>query len=169
MKKRSNIVLKILGILLLTTFGVVGCSSGLNEQGKTTSSSLEVLEPESWIGTELPILEHIDIAEMLKEGTWLVLLYHYDCPDCIRAIAKYEQAARSLAGNEDIIRIALIAMPPYGKNPISEDCPCTVGRLAPTKDWFVAAPAFALLADGKVKAASEGRAPDLAAIIEKMI
>lgn len=34
------------------------------------------------------------LTETLQKGTWLVLLYHYDCPDCGWAIPKYEQMAR---------------------------------------------------------------------------
>lgn len=46
----------------------------------------EVLEPETWVGKELPILDNIDIGERLKKGAWLILFYHHDCPDCARAI-----------------------------------------------------------------------------------
>ena len=53
----------------------------LNEPAIVTST-YEVLEPETWIGKELPILEYIDIADQLKKGTWLILFYHHDCPDC---------------------------------------------------------------------------------------
>ena len=149
MKLASNALLKALGILLLTALGVVGCDSGFNGPEKTTSS-YEVLEPETWVGKELPILEHIDITETLKKGTWLILLYHYDCPDCTRAIARYQQMARELAGNEDFLRIALIAVPPYGQGPVSENSPCTLGRLAEIKEWFVTTPVIALLTDGQV-------------------
>ena len=73
----------------------------------------------------------------------------------------YEQMARELAGNEDFLRIALIAVPPYGEGPVSENSPCTLGRLAETKEWFVTTPAVALLTDGKVTSAWEEQAPDL--------
>jgi len=72
--------------------------------------SYEVLEPKTWVGKELPILEYIDIAESLKEGNWLVLLYHYDCPDCIETIPKYEQMARDLTNKERTDVLALLQM-----------------------------------------------------------
>jgi len=140
----------------------------VHEPAKITSR-YEVLEPSEWIGKELPILEQIDIAETLRTGTWLVLLYHYDCPDCGTAIPKYEQMARDLEGNEDFLRIALIAVPPYGLIPISENSPCTLGRLPETKEWFVTTPATALIIDGRVESAWEEKAPDFEEILQKFV
>ncbi len=157
-------------ITALLTISILGISAPIlafNEPPQITSA-YEVLEPKTWIGKELPILEHIDIAESLKKGTWLVLLYHYDCPDCAWAIPMYEQMARDLAGNEDFLRIALIAVPPYGRGPVSENCPCTLGRLVETKEWFVTTPAVTLLTDGNVTSAWEEKAPDLDTIIQKI-
>lgn len=168
MKFANSALLKVLGILLLVALGLAGCTSGFSEPEKTTSS-YEVLEPEIWIGKELPIIEHIDIAETLRKGTWLVLLYHYDCPGCGAAIPKYEQMARELAGNEDFLRIALIALPPYSRGPISENCPCTLGKLDQTKKWFVTSPATALLTDGQVTSAWEEKAPDFDEVMRSLL
>jgi len=153
--------------LALAILGVTTPILALNEPA-TVTSSYEVLEPETWVGKELPILDHIDIAETLKKGTWLVLLYHYDCLDCGWAIPKYEQMARELAGNEDFLRIALIAVPPYGRGPVSMNCPCTLGKLDESKEWFVTTPATVLMTDGQVKSAWEEKAPDLDTILQKM-
>lgn len=139
----------------------------LNEPAMVTSS-YEVLEPETWVGKELPILEYIDIGEQLKKGTWLILLYHYDCPDCAKAIPKYEQMARDLVGDDDFLRIALVEVPPYGRGPVSENSPCCLGRLAGTKEWFVTTPAVALLTNGQVKQAWEEKAPDFDTILQNM-
>lgn len=74
----------------------------LNEPAVVTSS-YEVFEAETWVGQKLPILEHIDIGEKLEKGNWLILLYHHDCPDCIRGIGKYEQKpAGDLAGKGEL-------------------------------------------------------------------
>jgi len=153
--------------LILITLGVTTPLLAFNEPPKVTSR-YEVLEPQTWVGKRLPILEYIDIAESLKEGTWLILLYHYDCPDCARAIPQYEQMARDLQGNEDFLRIALIAVPPYGRGPVSENSPCTLGRLPQTKEWFVTTPAVALLTDGRVMSAWEEKAPDFDTILQNM-
>ena len=83
-------------------------------------------------------------------------------------LAKYERIARDMAGNEDFLRIALIEVPPYGQRPISDNSPCTLGRLDETKEWFVTTPAVVLLTGGKVKSVWEEKAPDLDAILEKL-
>jgi hypothetical protein len=144
------------------------------------TSSYEVLEPETWVGKELPILEYIDIADTLRKGTWLILLYHYDCPDCARAIQKYEQLANETfspqvhsggsmdSQNEPFIKFAFVEVPPYGQGPVSQNSPCTLGRLAGTKEWFVTTPVVALLTDGKVKQAWEEKAPDFETILQNM-
>ncbi len=150
-----------------TVLGVTTPILAFNEPAMVTSS-YEVLEPETWVGKELPILEHIDIAESLQKGTWLILLYHYDCPDCGWAIPMYEQMARDLAGNEDFLQIALIEVPPYGQSPVGENSPCARGQLAETKEWFVTTPAVALLSDGNVISAWEEKAPDLDTILQKI-
>jgi len=132
------------------------------------TSSYEVLAPETWIGKELPILKHIDIGDTLKTGTWLLLFYHHDCPDCQRAIPQYEQMARDLKGNEDFLRIALIEVPPYGQAPVRQDSPCTLGRLGDVKQWFVTTPAVVLLMEAKVKAEWEVNAPQMEAVLQSM-
>jgi thiol-disulfide isomerase/thioredoxin len=148
--------------------GVTTPILALNEPAVVTSS-YEVLEPETWVGKELPILEHVDIADTLRMGTWLILLYHYDCPDCARAIPMYEQMARDLAGNEDLLRVALIAVPPYGRGPVSEKCPCTLGRLDATKEWFVSTPVVALLIDGRLTSVWQAKAPDPDAVLTAIV
>ena len=71
-----------------------------------------------------------------------------------------------MEGNEDFMQIAFIAVPPYGHAPISENSPCTLGKLNEVKEWFVTTPAVALLKDGKVSQAWEEKAPDFEQIIE---
>ena len=153
--------------LTVITLAVTTPILAFNEPAKITSS-YEVLEPETWVGKKLPILEHIDIVKQLEKGTWLVLMYHHDCPDCAAAIPKYERIARDMAGNEDFLQIALIEVPPYGQGQVSRNSPCALGRLADNKDWFVTTPAVALLTDGQVTSAWEAKAPDLDTILKTM-
>jgi hypothetical protein len=112
------------------------------------TSQYEVLEPETWVGKELPILDHIDIGEQLKTGNWLIMLYHYNCPNCAEAIPKIEQMARDMQGNEDVLKFALIEVPPYGSagsGSVSPNTPCTFGKLDMSKEWFVATPVIVLV------------------------
>jgi thiol-disulfide isomerase/thioredoxin len=121
------------------------------------TSTYEVLEPETWVGRELPILQYIDIAEKLGRGRWLAVLYHHDCPDCQRVIPEYEQMAKDWKGNT---RIVLIEMAPY--DPLrrqSSDGGCARGRLSTEKEWIVKAPVVCLLADANVIQVWEGGAP----------
>jgi len=155
----------VIGAVILVAVSSTTVVLALNEPPSVTAS-YEVLEPETWKGKELPILEHIDVVDELKTGTWLVLLYHYDCPDCARAIPEYERMARDLAGNEDFLRLALVAVPPYGHGPVAADSPCLLGRLAETKEWFVTTPAVALMTQGVVTLAWEEKAPDFDTVLE---
>ena len=151
----------------LIVVGITTPVLALNKPSKITSE-YEVLEPSNWIGKKLPILEHINIGKQLRKGNWLVLLYHHDCPDCIKAISTYEQIARDLAGNEDFLRIALIETPPYRKRVTNINSFCVIGRLADVKEWFITTPAVALLVNGKVTSTWEEEAPDLNTILEKI-
>ncbi len=153
--------------LALLILGVTTPILAFNEPAKTTVS-YEVLEPKTCVGKKLPILEYIDIADSLKKGNWLVLLYHHDCPDCAAAIPKYEKMGRDFVGNEDFLRIALIEVPPYAQGQVSRNSPCVLGRLAAVKEWFVTTPAVVLLKDGQVISAWEAKAPDMGTILKNM-
>jgi len=154
-------------VCLLIILSATTTILALNQPSKATPS-YEVLEPETWVGKRLPILADIDIGRQLKKGTWLLLFYHHDCPDCRDAIPKYEQMAQDLAGNEEFLRVALIEVPPLGKGPVSQNSPCTLGCLTMVKEWFVTTPSVVLLADGHVRTAWEGKAPDFETILEKI-
>ncbi|KPL25091.1 MAG: hypothetical protein AMJ75_01935 [Phycisphaerae bacterium SM1_79] len=52
--------------------------------------------------------------------------------------------------------------------PVIDNSPCTLGRLAETKEWFVTTPAVALLMNGHVKSGWEEKAPDLETILQSI-
>ena len=132
------------------------------------TSRYEVLEPKTWIGKELPILEHIDIVDQLRKGTWLVLFYHYDCPNCQKVIPQYQQMARDLKGCEDLLRIAFVEMPPYSPEPRSPEPSCAVGRLMNVREWFLTTPSAVLLTKESVQAAWEESVPDLQTVVARV-
>ena len=136
-----------------------------NEPAAVTST-YEILEPETWIGKQLPILEHIDIKDKISIGNWLLLFYHHDCPDCQKAIVQYDQMARDLKGNEDFLQIALIEVPPYGKSLIRNNSTFAVGKLLATKDWFITTPAVVLLDDSIVQYSWEAKTPSFQDIVK---
>ena len=143
-------------IILLATLPVLA----LNVPAQITSS-YEVLEPNSWLGKPLPIINYIDIGKQLKTGNWLVLFYHYDCPDCINAIEKLNDAKAKIQNAN--CNVAIIEVPPYG-NPMGTNC--VYGQLLDAKEWFITTPATILLKNGTVEQAWQQELPDLGSILD---
>lgn len=115
-----------------------------------------------------PMLEYIDIKQQLQTGLWVVLMYHYDCPDCAQAIPKYEGIHNSLAGNDNAINFAFVEMPPYGKDNqklVSPDSQVLSGKLSDAKKWFLQTPVVVVLHHGEVLKVWEGTAPALDEIL----
>jgi thiol-disulfide isomerase/thioredoxin len=117
---------------------------------------------------EWPLLESIDIADSLRSGSVVVLLYHYDCPDCKEAIPLYEKMSRELG---DAVLFAFIAVPPHGageQDPVPADTMCLKGSLDAKKKWFLMTPVVVLLQDGAVVKSWEGKAPNLDELLEAL-
>ena len=146
-------------VTLVLVLAVTTSVLALNKPANVTSS-YEVLEPETWIGKRLPILDYIDIGKQLETGNWLVLFYHYDCPDCQKAISEYEQLACNNTDNKDFPQIAFIEVPPYDQGRISTNSSCVVGRLSNTKEWFIATPIAIFGIDGKTICVKDNFSPD---------
>jgi thiol-disulfide isomerase/thioredoxin len=129
----------------------------------------EVVDTKQWVNQNLwPMLEYIDKKAQLQTGLWVVLMYHYDCPDCAQAIPKYEEVYKSLKGNENAINFAFIEMPPYGNEKqqlVSPDSEIVRGRLSDTKKWFLQTPVVVVLHNGEALKAWEGKAPSLDEIL----
>lgn len=141
---------------------------GCNYNTVKVTARYEILEPETWIGKELPILQHIDIADQLKTGNWLVVLYHHDCPSCAEAIPKIEQMSRDLEGNEDLLKIALIEVPPYApnnENLTDVNTSCALDKLDQSKEWFVTTPAIMLTQNNTVLQSWEEHVPRLEELV----
>jgi hypothetical protein len=121
----------VMGAVLLLGLSAVGGTSPvlILKEPPAVTSAYEVLEPSDWVGREMPILEHIDIGEQLKEGNWLVVLYHHDCPSCTEALPKIEAMARELAGNEEFLRFALVEVPPYGNENMEKHTHVNMGEM----------------------------------------
>jgi len=119
-----------------------------------------LLEPGTWKGQRLPILEHIDIGRQLGKGQWIVVMHQHTCPDCPEALAYYKQLARQMAGQKNTPRVALVEMPPY--EPVAHGVAPTAahwteGRLSDAREWFVMTPVILFLNDGRVVKVSQGR------------
>ncbi len=106
------------------------------------SSKIVVLEPERWIGKTFPLLDYIDIGDKLKEGKWLVLLYHHDCPRCQEVIAE-------LTKKKEAVSLVCVEVPPYKKNKKLSTA-CVNARLLTKREWFVSTPVILRVAAGQV-------------------
>jgi thiol-disulfide isomerase/thioredoxin len=131
------------------------------------SEKYEVLDVKKWANQDVwPLLEYIDIKDSLQTGEWIVLMYHYDCPDCRDAIPEYEKMHHNLKGNN--INLAFIEMPSVsGEEHLIEISGDVIrGRLSDAKKWFVQTPVVAILHDGVVLQAWAGYAPNFDELIE---
>ncbi len=151
-------------IMIGFTPTTLAADGSISAGSSIAGQNIVLLKPKEWIGNEMPILKHIDIAEQLKTGSWLVVLYHHDCPNCAEAISEIEEMARNLRGNEDFMQFALIEMPPYHKKDskrVVQDLPHIFGNLDSSKDWFVTTPAIIHIRDIVVQNFWQERVPSL--------
>jgi hypothetical protein len=110
----------------------------------TTSAGRKkiVLEPETWKNKELPLIARFTQpaeGELLKQGTWTMILIHSDCPKCRKLISDME--------NQNRTNIALIEIP----SPTTEDLPKVsfpVFKLDENNEWFVITPCIIVINDG---------------------
>ena len=128
----------------------MGSYTTLSDAGEIIGDGkIVVLEPEKWIGKRFPLLDFIDTGDKLREGKWLVLLYHYGCPKCKEAIRDLPRISHILG----VQQVALVEAPPYGDDDeefnISDLAPIH-RHLANTREWFVASPLGLLLDKGVV-------------------
>jgi hypothetical protein len=139
-----------------------------NEPAKVTLS-YEVLEPETWVGKELPIRKNIDIGNQLTEGKWIILLFRHNCPVCLAIYDKFEKMPNSFTERQDKRkRIALIEVPPYRQIGNNAKRPFFLGRLSDDRKWFVDS-SLILLSDGIIQGAWSSASADLNAMLDCFI
>jgi hypothetical protein len=116
---------------------------------------LVILEPEEWIGQELPISKYLEPTIETSRGQWVLLLYHHDCPDCQVALPRYIELAASQQRQGDKVQVLLIEVPPLGST--VDHSPAIDAHLATSNEWFVQAPVEVRVTDGLV---TEALKPD---------
>lgn len=104
------------------------------------NQSLSILQPQKWIGKQLPISRSIDVD--VSKGDWHIVLHRSDCPACQAAIPHFENLASHGT------HVALIEIPPYGSSESHGNC--VDGHLFDDRTWFVRTPIEIDLHDGKV-------------------
>ena len=101
-----------------------------------------LLEPETWIGKEFPLFSRFvepEGAEVLKQGTWDVLLIHTDCPKCLQMMADLE--ARRVE------KISIVVVP-SGSNEKVYNTSFSMFCLDNRNDWFVTTPCVVRISEG---------------------
>ena len=101
-----------------------------------------LLEPETWIGKEFPLISRFaqpEGSEVLRQGMWTVLLIHTDCPKCQEIMADWERQKAE--------RIAIVVVPSRtGEKVLQTSFPVFV--LDSQNDWFATTPCAVKLDDG---------------------
>lgn len=118
-------------------------------------------------------LQYIDIADQLKEGVVVILMYHYDCPTCAAMVPLYDEYCRKMKEvGDDSMKFAFVAAPPYSDNgPVPENTICLRGKLV-EKDgqkFAIMSPYVVALIDGElVKTWKQGTAPEPDKIMDEI-
>jgi len=150
-----------LAILGVPTLAIAGWGGGTRAtiEESLANERLVVLEPEQWIGKRFPLFDYIDIGEYLATGSWILVIYHHDCPKCREAIGKYARLAHDSKQADQDVQVALIQVPPYGTiGPIANPIRWR-GKLSDRKEWFVITPSEVRITHGQVTAASSRKDP----------
>jgi thiol-disulfide isomerase/thioredoxin len=130
-------------------------------------ASAVVYTPADPNAREWEMLKSIDIAQTLRSGTYVVLLYHYDCPNCKKSIPEYDRYSKELGSDGDI-KFVFIEVPPYGtaeQNPVPKDTTAISGKLDSSKKWYFETPIVALIENGKLIKYWQTNAPTLDEIL----
>jgi hypothetical protein len=109
-----------------------------------------LLEPETWIGKEFPLVSRFvqpEGAEVLQRGTWNVLFIHTDCKKCQELMAELE--------NRKAKNVAIIVVPTRPNERISATSFPTFW-LDEQNDWFVTTPCVVKLSKGICVEIGEG-------------
>lgn len=110
------------------------------------------VEPKSWIGERLPLLNYINLDPEIAEGRWDLVFFRHDCMHCRASIPRYINQA--IAGSDK--RYAFVEAPPFeqiSKNKIpilDEDGEFAVGRLSDLYRWQLVVPTKIAIQNGKV-------------------
>jgi methylamine utilization protein MauE len=124
-----------------------------------------IIEPRTWVGRRLPLLERIDIGERLLRGDWILVFYHRGCGRCRETIPEYDRLARTFRDRSSSTQFALVEVPPHedpAQGLIPPDSPCLRGRLDAPRNWLVPTPSAMTVRDGYV-ASLIGAPKDIAA------
>ena len=102
---------------------------------------------------EWKCLKKIDIADKIRKGMNIILLYRDDCDKCHEAMPMFEEYATQFGTGENSIRIAFVQLPPFDEDKpssIPPDTKCFTGKYNPDENEtvFGATPITVITIDG---------------------
>ena len=101
-----------------------------------------LLEPEKWVGKELPLFSRIvqpESPEILKQGEWKVVLAHSGCSKCVHLIGDLESAS--------VENTAAIIVPSHAAETLPQTT-LPLFQLDNKNDWFASTPYLLKLRSG---------------------
>ncbi len=158
--RRSESRIALSHLLLVTTvIGSGSCGAAVaisltaNENDYTFTTAFSLADPSTWIDQPFPLLQYTDIAEELRHGEWIVLLYRRECPKCQALNPVYQALSRHLFASGSQTRVALVET--TGAKPLagtveSDDAPLN-GRLLYEDDGVIPVPLELRIDDGRVR------------------
>jgi hypothetical protein len=156
--RRIAVAVIMLGSIAILAATIVIASRSQNvlatDLDSMTKRNVIVLEPDKWIGNDFPLTNFIDIGPRLLKGSWIIVLYHHDCPKCQAELQKYSDIALLPVNLNNNVQIAIVEVPPYGSAGSASDIVGEYGRLSASKQWIVTTPAVIRLESGRVITAS---------------
>ena len=109
------------------------------------------VKPVGPVADQWKMLEKIDIADAIRNGMNITVLYRDDCDKCHGAIPMFEEYASQFGTDEDSIRIAFVKLPPhdgYGESLIPADTKCLTGKYITDDKVFGSTPITVVTIDG---------------------
>jgi hypothetical protein len=102
-----------------------------------------VLDPEAWIGSELPIADFIQPSVPLRGAQYLLVLYRENCAQCRQLIGELMRERANMP-------VLLVGVPPRIGQPRPSPENWVWAGLDPSKNWFVETPTLLTISDGIV-------------------
>lgn len=150
-----------LGCFWLYSFFFSSPPTPLVEAGPVLSGfekDMVFLRPKTWIGEPFPLADYIDVGRKLKKGKWTVLVFNHKSPTVNKMLDKCEKLSRDLAARNEVMKVALIEVPSFGRGgplPASPGVPCLIGCLSEAQNWVVGKPLLLVIENGIVSKIGE--------------
>ncbi len=108
-----------------------------------TTNDFVILEPETWVGQQLPIIEYLKHVDKYALETCHLLFYYEDCPHCKQYIATCLETPETHP-------FVFVEVPPYKAPDQQNTDTVTWAKLDDRFKWFVEAPVELTIENGMV-------------------